>query len=217
MPQALLALLVPMATVGCVAVRMPGWEAAADPAPDALFQPPPAVKSQLRALVATGGGELDFSLLVRARRPDELQVVALGDLGGTLFHVRSDAEGTRVVQGSPVLGDGFLVEVVAAGMAPLFLGVPEETLRAGRLESGIAALRGSRGADEVLLASAERGSTADRAWIGRGGRLAARLAVLEWRRDAAGRILHPARFRLEDGRGRTRLEARVLAWEEEAP
>jgi hypothetical protein len=220
MKVALLAAAVIAFSSGCVH-RFPSTVALDDPALErewraSLFVPPDSIRSQQRVVLSSGGSEIDFTVLVRARRPDELRVVGLTDLGGTLFHVSRENGGTRVIQGSRLLGDDFLAETLLQGLGPLFLGVEEDELRLVRTEYGSPALYGRLGSEDVLFARADPGVAPDRFETGAGGRALASVRVLAWNRDADGRILFPERFALGDAAGKVRLEFRVIDWESEA-
>ena len=207
--------------LGCVH-RFPSTVALDDPELErewraGLFVPPAAIRSQQRVVLSLHGSEIDFSVLVVAREPDLLRVVGLTDLGGTLFQVQRDADGTRVIQGSPFLDDEFLVDTLVAGLAPIFLGVPDEELRLVRVESGATALHGTLGKSEVLFAREHDVSPADRFDTGRNGRLRATIQVLEWNRAPDGEIRFPGRFTLSDAAGDCRLDFRVIDWRAESP
>lgn len=217
MTHALLAALAVAAALGCRAPRFPSSVAAEDPVRErewraGVFVPPRATTSQQRALLTVHGSQLDFSLLLQARRPDELRFVALDDLGGTLFHVLRTGAGTRVLQGSPFLDDDFLAYTLGQGLALLLLGLPDDGLSLVRLESGALALHGSLGEGEALLERARDGAEPERALLGREGRLQGSLCVLEWRRDGDGRALFPVRFVVSDAGEERRLEVRVIEW-----
>jgi len=222
MIRALLAVLALGSVLGCGGPRFPSSVVLEDPLLErewraSLFVPPARTKSQQRAVLARAGAEIDCSILMQARRPDHVQVVGLDDLGGTMFHVLRTAEGTQVIQGSPILADDFLVNTLVEGLALVFIGVPSADLRLVRLESGALALHGAFGLGEALFVREGAGAVEpDRFEIGQRGRLRASIRILEWSRDQGGRVLFPGRFLLSDAAGRCRLEIRVIEWRTEA-
>jgi hypothetical protein len=217
----LLAVATAALALGCVH-RFPSSVALDDPEIErewraSLFVPPAAIRSQQRVVLSLHGSEIDFSVLVVAREPDLLRVVGLTDLGGTLFQVQRDAAGTRVIQGSPYLDDEFLVDTLVAGLAPIFLGVPDGELQLVRTESGATAMHGRLGKIEVLFAREQDVTALDRFDTGLEGRLRASIRILEWNRAPDGEIRFPGRFTLSDAAGDCRLDFRVIDWRAESP
>ena len=149
--------------VGCAA----GCTTAPFPDPPAEFRPSPAraraddcaERLTIRITVSIDAVEFPFTAYVLTTPPDGLRVVAVSDLGETLFDAEINGVRAALRTSTPTLDDDFITGVFLPDLAAALLPIPAAVTPVAWPTAGAGGMRFERGQDVVLRASADAAGT----------------------------------------------------------
>ncbi len=169
-------------------------------------------KMMQRVILEMGGEETSLTMYGRVLPPDGIGLVAVADLGGTLFAVWRSGAGARATTRSPHFSETFLKDELIEDEALAFLPPSRSSLTLVRLAGGELALLSRQGARDVLFRGSPDVRTLE-AEAGVGGRSIASVRVTEWAADERGKRLHPRKIDIEGRRSGYRARIEVIRWE----
>lgn len=192
------------------ALPFPAWEPLDDSLlarelSDSFPDQHPSSRLTIRAIMSLDGMDLPLTLRVLRLSPDKLRVIAMEDLGGTLFHFVGRGDAIEVIASAAAIPPEVLSRGVAEEMALWLLFASQDGDTAVRIDSDRAGLLREHG-DRHILFWSSTGSAFDHIADGRNGRLR-REFDLEWDGD------RPATARITNHEFSYTMDLEVLQWQ----